>query len=412
MNKNQDKSNTHQVKSTTGRKAQRTDSLYIISVLKNYSDENHPMTIKQIQEKIKDDFLNRDEEKAPDRTTLMRQLDAIISIMGADSTVDDYGNELDDSLKMGFYIGRYIKKDGEYLKYDPDNDLTEKKNTRTETQYYYYKSIFDETEVRMLIDSLETHNYISAEDISELVVKISGLAPASMKAYRNKDYSQANDPRVDYDNSLLRDNLKVLTDIIKNHDFALIKKGYYGTDHRLVVPDSDSSLVRPLRLMFNNGYYYLIAVQYSTKNKEYFIVHYRIDRLGYIEPHKPTKQELKAYSAEEPGDAASYRLHHPVMFGDNMVKAKIHVSNSPYMLNTLYDFFGTAATITELSDELLELKVTATFGGLHLFATEYCADVQVISPQDLADIVKEDLTKGLVKYPSDPEPNRLKGLLS
>ena len=213
MNKNQDKSNTNQVKSTTGRNAQRTYSLYIISVLKNYSDENHPMTIKQIQEKIKDDFLNRDEEKAPDRTTLMRQLDAIISIMGADSTVDDYGNELDDSLKMGFYIGRYIKKDGEYLKYDPDNDLTEKKNTRTETQYYYYKSIFDETEVRMLIDSLETHNYISAEDISELVVKISGLAPASMKAYRNKDYSQANDPRVDYDNSLLRDNLKVLTDI-------------------------------------------------------------------------------------------------------------------------------------------------------------------------------------------------------
>ena len=263
----------------------------------------------------------------------------------------------------------------------------------------------------MLIDSLEAHNYISADDISELVVKISGLAPAGMKAYRSKKYHQANDPRINYQDSLLRDNLKTLDDIIKEQNFALIKNCYYGNDHKLVVPDSEPVLIRPLRLMFNNGYYYLIAVQYSTTNNKYFIVHYRIDRLVITDSKTPTKKELAAYTAEKPGDAASYRLHHPVMYGDDMVNARILVSNSRYMLNILADTFGSAADINILNEELLEVKIKASKGGLRLFATEYCANVQVISPEDLANKIKEDLTKGLMTY-SDPMPDRFKELFS
>ena len=76
----------------------------------------------------------------------------------------------------------------------------------------------------------------------------------------------------------------------------------------------------------------------------------------------------------------------------------MHVTNRPRMLNVIHDIFGTHAKIREIDDKTLEVRVQAAIGGMRLLATEYCADLKILSPEKLRNSVIEDLKKALTAY--------------
>lgn len=154
-------------------------------------------------------------------------------------------------------------------------------------------------------------------------------------------------------------------------------------------------------------------MEYSSTKDRYFTVHYRIDRISDIDPFDPSPDQRKAYRYEQPGDPAAYRLKHPVMYGDDVIDVRMMVKKSPFMLNTLTDFFGSNARIRSASDaelqqcplpysdpaaEWLYVAVKASKGGMALFATEYCRHVCILSPEELTDRVIADLKTGLAMY--------------
>ncbi len=374
---------------------QRIYALYILSILRSYSTGDHPLSISEIKERIEFEFPEEFNGKAPDVKTIRNQLNAMIETIKAS-----------DSLQLGFSIECCIRDNDRFIpvstELSEDEENNDVKKGRSATKYYYYQSIFEDSEISMLMDSLEAHNYLSAVDISELVIKLSSLAPGLFSEYSSKIYtSGSSDPRIDNFQAYLLENLRILHEVIGRKEFAYITKYYYDKNMDLIPESYEPVLIRPLKLMFNNGYYYLIAVQYSTTKKKYFNVHYRVDRIGDIEPHKPTRQERIDFKGEKPGDPAAYRLHHPVMYGDDLTRVRMYVTNTHFMLNTLADYFGSAATITELDDNVLEVSVTASIGGMHLFAMEYCANVRIVSPAELADRVKKDLSKALFENYND-----------
>ena len=462
--------NQPQKDSSNCRNPHRVYILYIISVLKAQSDKEHPMTVENIRQAIAHTFFEDQDNLAPDIKTIRNQLKAIMehsaidysdanyavwngSGMDEDEEDMEYEDEFDEedivldpiensSFQLGFQIRRCIKnnnymeksgnsKEGEptpvkkkkknaanaveepYIDYDPfDENPLLPANAKNMTQYYYYKSLFDDSEVSLLIHSLEAFNYISAKDITSLVTKLANLNPHSMKRYQNKNYSygKSYDPRLEAQQSHLLKNLAQLSKILRDESkpFAKIVNGYYNKDHELIpcepVPDSakmpEGKIVRLMRLMFSNGYYYLIAEQYSTKKQKAFQVHYRIDRLCSITLYKPSSEECKKYYTvkESHIDAAKYRLHHPVMYGDDMDTIHMQVTNSKNMLNVLTDIFGTAADIRVLDDNWLRVVVEASVGGMKLVATEYCDDIHILSPTSLAKDVKKSLIKALELY--------------
>ena len=389
--------------SLTDRNSQRLYVIYILSVLKRHSDKEHPLSLKQIQEYICKDFPG-EIATPPNITTLRKQMEVLLSVLDRAHVIDDdTGHELriKNTLQLGFSIGQCLQNDeGNFEDYDPDAAVSADRHiSPKETKYYYLNSLFDKSEISMLIDSLEAHNYLSAQDISDLILKIVGLSPLGMESYQKKNYNrETDDPRLEKYQAYLLDNLRELRKIIKNGQFANIQNCYYDREHHLQPVYSNYALVRPLRLMFNNGYYYLIAVQYSKNNDCFYTVHYRVDRLSYIEAHDPDESERLTYPAEDPGDAAAYRLHHPVMYGDDIEDILMHVTNRPRMLNVIHDIFGTHAKIREIDDKTLEVRVQAAIGGMRLLATEYCADLKILSPEKLRNSVIEDLKKALTAY--------------
>ncbi len=376
-------------KGITCRNSHRSYSIMILSVLKNNSDETHPITIEKIRELLKQKYFPGDYEKPPDKKTVRKQLNDLTMILcDDDPTNKGYGAS----------VVKCIKKDKGFIECDPFSDSEE---SGKGTGYYYYKSAFDKSEITMLIDSLEAHNYFSAEDISGLVSKIADLSPFALKRFKSRNYKKADksdDPRINKNDSYLLENLKILRQILDNNEFAKIDNCFFNSKHRLEPIYKNPVIIKPLKLMFNNGYYYLIAAQYSKKNEKCFTVHYRIDRLGYIESYQPTKDEAVLYDVKIPGDAAGYRLHHPIMFGGDLVNIEMKVTNSTYMYNVLYDVFGSATDIKIIDDKSLKVRIKASRGGTRLFATEYCADVKIISPADLREDVISDLKKSLGSY--------------
>lgn len=400
--------------------ASRENCLYIISVLKEHSDESHPLSLKEIELEIRNTHFQNHPEESPNNSTIRRILAELVGNIYEAAGSIDVG--IPDPLHLGFCIGCYIKNtDGSFVPYIPNQgdgsssnreDYKGKPRTKSPTLYYYYKNAFDDSEIELMISALEAHNYLSAEDIADLVTKLAGLSHG-LSELKGKKYNNIPDPRIDNFQAYTLDHLNTLHTVIQKKQFARIQNCYYNEKHQLIPLPNNPKIVRPIRLMFNNGYYYLIAVEYSSTKENYFTVHYRIDRIGDIDPFEPSPEQRKAYCYEQPEDPAAYRLKHPVMYGDDLIDVRMLVKRSPFMLNTLTDFFGSNArirnaTVAELQqlplqfsdtpEEWLHVAVKASKGGMALFATEYCVHVCVLSPKDLKDRITTDLKTGLAMY--------------
>ncbi len=384
----------------------RTNALYILSVLKAHSDEKHPMTVSQIRKKIVEDFFIGDESSAMDVKNIRNHLNEMCLLLGEDEYCMKEGN-IDTFFQFGFFIKRFVRSKDEpdgFIPYDEeDPDLNDPDRSRSPEMYYCYKSIFDDSEVKMLIDSLESYNYLSSGDITGLMLKLSGLTPMGLNSYRKKHYDLNNvDPRIDTHQARLLSNLKILHDIIDAKNFASFINCYYNKDHALQPKNMEPMIVRPQKLVYGNGFYYLLAVVFNERSSHYETWNFRVDRLNAITELKPTNEDRQKYQAEDPGDAASFRLHHPVMYGDKIVDAKMLVWNRPYLLNALHDFFGKEARIREKNEDWLEVTLNCAFTGLRLFATEYCNAVIVLSPEELVDKVKRDIYRAKKAYEDPP----------
>ena len=386
--------------------ASRANSLYIISVLKNHSDKAHPLSVKEIELEIRNTHFQNHPEESPNNSTIRRILAELVEhIFDAD---DSFDTGIPDPLHLGFCIGCCIKAaDGSFVPYTPNQG-----NEKTPTLYYYYQNAFEDSEIELMISALEAHNYLSAEDIAGLVARLANLSHG-LSEFKRKKYENTPDPRINNFQAYTLEHLDTLHTVIQKKQFARIQNCYYNERHELIPLPGNPKTVFPIRLMFNNGYYYLIAVEYSSTKDRYFTVHYRIDRISDIDPFDPSPDQRKAYRYEQPGDPAAYRLKHPVMYGDDVIDVRMMVKKSPFMLNTLTDFFGSNARIRSASDaelqqcplpysdpaaEWLYVAVKASKGGMALFATEYCRHVCILSPKELTDRVIADLKTGLAMY--------------
>ena len=390
--------------------ASRANSLYIISVLKEHSTESSPLPISEIEKKVRDIYFQDHPEESLNKSTIGRILAELVEHIF--DPYDFIGAGIPDPLHLGFCIGCCTKcADGSFIPYAPDRKDNHPRS-KSPTLYYYYKSAFDDSEIELMISALEAHNYLSAEDVAGLVAKLAGLSH-ELSGHKNKKYENNPDPRIEDAQAHTLEYLSILHEAIQKEQFVHIWYCHYDENHKLVSISKNPKTVRPVRMMFNNGYYYLIAVEYSSSKKRYFTVHYRIDRFGDIDPFEPSPDEREAYRCEQPEDPAAYRLKHPVMYGDDLVNMRMLVKRSPFMLNTLMDFFGSNARIrsatdkdmqqvsllySDMTEEWLHVAVKASRGGMALFATEYCAHVRILSPEDLIENVISDLKTGLAMY--------------
>ncbi len=374
----------------------RLNIFYILQILQKYSDEEHPLSVAEIRDKINMEFGHLSINGVMmSNDTIKRILEEMISCIFPNGISDKNWED-----NYGFCICCVMRRGDKFVTYHADEDTVAPK------KYFYYESTFKEAELYMLKDAVETYSYFSEEDITDIVRKLVQLRPHAFPKQRY--YDVAKNER-DQD-SLLLMNIDMLNGIIQRRNSANITYCAYDINKRLVPRPGYPKIVEPLHLLWSNGYYYLLAYNEKYQNT----VSYRVDRIIDIE-----EVETQNSHRVDNFNAVQYRHEHPVMYGGEKMRMVLLCRDTGrnYIMNTIMDVFGKNAKVTRADKELVErilpesyetyekqgiswLKVVieTTSGGVELWATQYCNDCVIVEPEESAQRVLQRLQSGLEYY--------------
>lgn len=377
----------------------KLNTFYVLHVLENYSDENYPLSIMDITKKINDDF------------GYLAVSGAIIS----SDTVKRILEELTDKIfipaiddeqishRFGFFIYCVMKQGEEFCPYRSSE------GKKSPKKYYYYERSLKTAEIITLKDAIETYSFFSEEDVTDIVKKIIKLRPLAFSTSKYNDVA-----KLDRDeDSLLLMNIDKLNEIIQNQNSARITYCYYDLNKKLVPRKGYPKVIEPMKLMWSNGYYYLLSYNHEYQT----IINYRVDRITEIEEVQNEKTHR-----DNQFNPVRYRHEHPIMFGGTKEKITLlcRDTGKNYIMNVIMDVFGKNVRISEVSDDFLyemigyhiddetkkgnhwfKVVFEAAIGGVELWATQYCNDCVIVSPENLRNKVRERLKDGLEYYQNE-----------
>ena len=243
---------------------------YILNILKEYSDEYHPLTQKEIIEKLKQIYMIDIERK-----TISSSIDLLISL--------DY-----DIIK-------------------------------TTNGCYLNEREFDETEIKFLIDAIYSSKFITSSQAKELATKLY----SSLSKYQKKDYTyiykSTEITRTNNKNFFY--NIDLITEAIKSKKKITFNYIYYDINGAIKMRKNGYKyIVSPYYLINNFGKYYLVA---SNNNYNNHVI-YRLDYLTNIEIiNQAIKPIEEIESLGNNFNINKYINEHIYLFGGDVITAKI-----------------------------------------------------------------------------------------
>ncbi len=315
----------------------------ILQILKNYSDYNHPLTQENIARYLDNDYGIVIERKAISRN---------ISLL----------------KEAGFEIES--RRNGSYLE----------------------EREFEDSELRMLIDGVLCSKYITAKHSSDLINRLCGL---SNKYFRShvKNICSVNDWGKT-DNQALFYNIEIIDEAIESKKQIVFDYNKYGFDKKL--HKSASHFASPYQLILHNQRYYLMALNEKWKN----IGYYRLDHITNMrlsEHHTIT--DIHSVPGYENGiDFKQLASAMPYMYSDE--PERIDFIADVGIVDQIVDWFGNDIRIAKDKDDekKVHVSVTASPNAMEHWAMQYANYVEILSPDDLRERIRDSLVAGLQKY--------------
>lgn len=313
--------------------------LYILKILSTYTDENHYLTQKEISEYLKNEYDVIVERKAVSRN---------LSILE----------------ELGF--GVCMTRSGSFLQ----------------------ERLFDDSELRLLIDGVLSSRYINEPHSYDLIQKLSNLSSKYFKkrikhVYAIKDFSKT-------DNQELFLNIEMIDEAINNN--CQIKCIYYKYSVDKKMHKSSVLILSPYQFILHNQRYYLMAYHMKWQHMGY----YRTDHIKNIKVLSTPRQEIRDIPGYENGinykDLSSYR---PYMFSDKPVE--VTFLTEEWMIDQVIDWFGKDIQIQKHEDKIL-ITLKTSPEAMEYWAMQYANYIEVITPKKLRNKIKDNLKNALKKY--------------
>ena len=309
--------------------------LYILEILQKYSDIDHKLRQQDII-----DYMKRDYDVICERKTVSRNLGDLI----------DAGYEIE---------------------HDSDG-------------YYFDGRTFEESELRLLIDSVLASRYIPRKQAASLIDKLIGQASIYFKNRVKHVYSLDNMERAE--NNELFWNLECIGEAIEADSKIAFFYNKYGADRKLHRTTDKKHLVNPYYIAVANGRYYLVG-----NNDRYDdVTHFRIERISSIEitdsARKP-KEQLRDFRDGQ--GLSKHMLEHVYMFSGE--SARVILKVRPDGISDVIDWLGRDVGIRDEGDYLLVDTVTNK-QAMKYWAVQFGEKVEVLEPPDLREAVGKMVT--------------------
>ena len=316
-------------------------NMLILEILRMYSDENHALTQQEIIKLLK----------------------------------QNYGMECDR---------RSVKNNVESLK-EMDYDISMDKGYRLMSRE------FDDSELRILIDSVLFSKSISTKQAKDIIVKIREMGSKYFKA---KVSHVSNLPEIHRTkNKQAMYSLDTINDAISVKKKISFIYNEIGTDLKLHPKRQEPYTVNPYQIVANNSRFYLIGNYDKYDN----IAHIRIDRMTDVrmldEKAKPMKQIPELANGF---NLPNHMAEHIYMFSGKSIPVRLKTTTD--MLTQLTDWFGGDFRITEQNGDTVTVRVTCNEKAMRFWALQYGPYVEILAPESLRETIKEDIRSMYKKY--------------
>ena len=324
-----------------GLEAKKLALLRILQILHKYSDLQHPLTQEKIAYYLDSEYGIVIERKAISRN---------ISLL------------MDADVEIGHC------RDGYYLE------------TRE----------FEDTELKLLVDSVLCNQNITAKHSADLIEKLCKLSNKYFRShvknvYAVKDWNKS-------DNAALFFNIEMIDMAINEGKQVQYDYNKYGKDKKL--HKSSFQRATPYQLILHNQRYYLMGYSEYWGN----MIFHRLDRITNIKIYDAPAYPLKKVPGYESGiDYKKISTTMPYLHSDK--PERVEMLADAWVIDQVVDWFGKDLAVRETDDpEKIIISLWANPYAMSLWALQYVNYIEVISPEHLRTKIRDYLQTGLDKY--------------
>ena len=307
--------------------------LYLLKILQERTDEEHPLSTNQIIE-----ILDKEYGISTYRTTISKDVTAL----------QDFG------------IDVIV-------------------NRSSQLQYFIGNRDFETAELKILIDAVESSKLITSKKTEELIGKIHSLTNKEQvyKLKRNNYF----DERIKPSNERIYYIVDFINEAINNcKQISFQYFDYVGLKKKVLKNKGEVYTLSPYSLIWNGDYYYVVG--YSNKKDK--IVTFRVDRIASVpeiinENYVPMPSNF---------NVSDYSKQVFSMYDGEEIEVDLKVHNS--LLKTMIDRFGEDVTTLAYDMESFRLRTTVsaspTFYG---WVFSFSGKIQILGPDKIKEEYKQ-----------------------
>lgn len=285
------------------REGQKYKSLLVWQVLLKRTDEEHPLSVDDIQDHLRMYGIETE------RRSIYRDIKALQELLDL-----DFESDIEDRERLGYEIGYTRKQPSGYM-------ITQRPYS------------FDD--VMLLAECINSAKFISAEQAAGLREMLGGFCSEAQEARLLDEVY--NIDRVKTPNTEVIYTLSTLNEAIKNRhkiSFNYMKYTVENRKQQTARRRGTRYTLSPYSLLINDGNYY--ALSYDARRKR--LIPYRIDRMSDV---KELNEEQEGYELYRQTDMKTYTRRVFGMFGGEKERVLIRFTND--MIDTVVDRFGPGA---------------------------------------------------------------------
>jgi predicted DNA-binding transcriptional regulator YafY len=321
---------------------QRAKLLYLMKILLDKTDEQHPMTTAEIITEL-DKYDIKAERKS-------------------------------------------IYTDFEILQQFGLNIETQRSKT---ISYFIAHRQFELPELKLLVDAVQSSRFITEKKSEELIAKLSSLTSAPQAkqlqrqvyvAGRAKTMNETVYYSIDQIHAAINEGKKIA---FRYFDYNANKKPVYRKD-------GENYITTPVTLCWSDDSYYMVA--YSAKHDG--LAHYRVDRMSDV---SVLHEDADSFNRKK-FNIADHIKRVFGMYSGELIRATLSFDNS--LVNVVLDHFGKDVKLTAKSDGCFEISADVSVSPVLLaWMFQFGERAEIKEPESLIAAMRELIQANARKYP-------------
>lgn len=317
---------------------QKLKLLYILKILEEQTDEKHPMTTKELIQKL-----------------------AEYDITAERKSIYDDMNQL---VQFGYDIISV--------------------SSRTGGGYYMASRDFELAELKLLVDAVQSSRFITLKKSRQLIRKIEQLTSKYEAGQLQRQVYVAG--RVKTENESIYYSVDAIHKAIQDNKRICFPYLSWTLDKKLKPRREGKTYeVSPLALLWQEENYYLVAYDREAA----MIKHFRVDKIGSITQREEEREGVKAFSGV---DLAAYTGQMFGMYGGEEEMITLQFANR--LIGVVMDRFGRSMDIRQRNEQVFTVRVKVSVSGQFFgWLAGIGKDAKIEAPARVAEAYRKYLTE-------------------